>query len=124
VSHRSLTLPAGPGGDHLLFELGEVCAPEIAKAVYDDLKRGGGVTFVWTQDPTRTLLAAKFGKTYESAGPVHLLCHYGGRVVTPDDLVLAEIRAFRAERDGDLGPFRSIWLYGEKFVGMAEGPRL
>jgi hypothetical protein len=110
------------GGDHFSFELGELCVPEIAKAVSDDLKRGGGATLVWTENPARYLLAAKLSKTYESTGPVHLLCFNRGRLGTQDDRVLAEGRAYLAERNGDLGPFQSIWLFGETLTGMVVGP--
>ncbi len=101
------TLP----GERLAFELAELCPPDVAKAVGDDMKRGGGVSFIWTSDPSRQVLLKKLGKQYSALGPVDLLCFAGGRLVSPDDLALEELRA--TIRDCGFGPFRSIWFLGE-----------
>jgi hypothetical protein len=98
-------------GEGLAFELAEFCSPEIAKAVGDDLKRGGGVTFMWTADPIPRVLLKKLGKCYASAGPVDLLCYADGYFLTPDDAALDEMRA--TLNDKGLGPFRSVWFHGE-----------
>jgi hypothetical protein len=54
------------GGERLAFEMAELCPPEVAKAVGDDIKRGGGVSFVPTADPTRSVLLKKLRKHYPS----------------------------------------------------------
>jgi hypothetical protein len=51
-------------GERLAFELAELCPPEVAKAVGDDLKAGGGATFTWTTDPTRRVLLKKLRACY------------------------------------------------------------
>jgi len=61
-------------GERLAFELVELCPPELAKAIGDELKTGGGVTdMIWTCDPSRAALLKKIGKTYTASGPVDLL---------------------------------------------------
>ena len=79
-------------GERVAFELAELCSPDIAKAVGHDLKRGGGATFTWTADPTRTVLLKKLRKIYACDAPVHLLCYADGFLVTTDDAVLDEMR--------------------------------
>jgi hypothetical protein len=101
-------------GEPLAFELVELCSPEIAKAVGDDLKRGGGATFTFNADPTRAVLMKKLRKTYVCDVPVDLLCYANGFLVTPDSAVLDEIREV-IETEG-FGPFRSIWFHGEESV--------
>jgi hypothetical protein len=89
--------------------------PEIAKAVGDDIKRGGGASFVPTADPTRSVLLKKLRKHYPSSvGPVDLLLYADGYLVTPDDVVLDVMRETLAEEG--LGPFRSVWYRGEMCV--------
>jgi hypothetical protein len=100
-------------GERLAFELAELCPPEIAKAVGDDLKAGGGAASVPTADPTRRVLLKKLCKSYTCDVPVDLLCYADGYLVTPDDVVLAEMRAVIDAKAEGLGPFRSIWFLGE-----------
>jgi hypothetical protein len=99
-------------GERLAFELAELCTPEVAKAVGDDSKRGGGVSFMRTTDPSRDVLLKKLVKRYASAGPVDLLCYADGYLVTPDDVSLEELRATLGAHG--LGHFRSVWFHGEK----------
>jgi len=101
-------------GESVAFELAELCSSEIAKAVGDDLKRGGSDTFTWTADPTRAILLKKLRKTYASFAPVHLLCYADGFLVTTDHAVLDEMREVIVVEG--LGPFRSIWFHGEEGV--------
>jgi hypothetical protein len=104
-------------GERLAFELAELCPPEIAKAVDDDLKRGGGVSYVPTADPTRAVLLKKLGKRYpQSIGPVDLLLYADGYLVTPDEVALDVIRATLDGAEDGLGPFRSVWFLGETCV--------
>jgi hypothetical protein len=97
-------------GERLAFELAELCPPEVAKAVGDDLKRGDGVSFVRTADPSRDVLLKKLGKRYAGTEPVDLLCYADGYLVTPDEAALEELRATLDEKG--LGPFRSVWFHG------------
>lgn len=100
-------------GERLAFELVELCSPEIAKAVGDDLKAGGGATFVPSADPTRRVLLKKLCKDYTCDVPIDLLCYADGYLVTPDDVVIAEMQALIDAKAGGLGPFRSVWFLGE-----------
>lgn len=107
-------------GERLAFELAELCPPEVAKAVGDDLKAGGGATFVWAADPTRRVLLKKLHSSYACDVPVHLLCYADGLLITPDDDVLAELRTV-VDAEG-FGPFRSIWFHGEDGVYCVPSP--
>jgi hypothetical protein len=94
-----------------------LCPPEIAKAVGDDLKRGGGVSYGPTADPTGAVLLKKLGKRYPpSVGPVDLLLYPDGYLVTPDEVALDVIRATLDGAEDGLGPFRSVWFHGEACV--------
>jgi hypothetical protein len=98
-------------GHGLAFELAELCPPDVAKAISDDLKRGRGATFVRTADPTQRILVNKLRKRYVSAVAVDLLCYADGLLVTSDDVVLDVMReTIGAE---GFGSFRSIWFLGE-----------
>ena len=101
--------------ERLAFELVELCAPEIAQSISADIKRGGGASFIRTSDPTAAAILGKLERTYVSPVPVDLLCYTGGRLVTPDDVIVAEV--LQVVSSEGLGPFRSIWLLGEKFCG-------
>jgi hypothetical protein len=101
-------------GERLAFELAELCPPEVAKTVGDDLKAGGGATAVWTADPTPYVLLKKLRNSYACDVPVDLLCYADGFLVTPDDVALEAMRAL-VDAEG-LGPFRSIWFHGEHRV--------
>jgi hypothetical protein len=101
-------------GERLAFELVELCQPEVAKTVADDLKAGGGVTVVWPADPTQRVLLKKLRNSYACDVPVDLLCYTDRLLVTPDDVALAEMRAL-VDAEG-LGPFRRIWFHGEHRV--------
>jgi hypothetical protein len=104
-------------GERLAFELAELCPPEIAKTVGDDIKRGGGVSYVPTADPTRAILLTKLGKRYPpNVGPVDLLLCADGYLVTPDKVALNVIRATLDGAEDGLGPFRLVWFRGEACV--------
>jgi hypothetical protein len=102
-------------GERLAFELAELCPPAVAKAVGDDIKRGGvRASAVLTEDPTRSVLLKKLRKRYPSSvGPVDLLLYADGRLVTPDDMALDVIRATVDGAADGHGPFRSVWYFGE-----------
>ena len=86
-------------GERLAFELVELCPPEIAKAVGDDLKAGGGVSVVWPADPTERVLLKKLRNNYACDVPIDLLCYADGLLVTPDDVALArQVDARRCRR--------------------------
>jgi hypothetical protein len=90
------------------FELVEICDSSLAKAI-SSLK-DGGVTFLYTANPSREIVRKKLKKTYAAPYPVELLCYTVGRVVTPDDVILDTICPWF---DAAEGPFRRAWFLGE-----------
>ena len=92
------------------FELAEICASDVAEQRAKLLKTGG-VSVIWTFDPTEEILLSKLGKNYVTEHPIELLCYMNGRVVSPDSQVEAQIAAtLSASNKND---FRRIWYFGE-----------
>ena len=102
------------GLEHLVaFELAEICASDIAQQVAK-LKAKGGVSVIWTSDPTEEILLSKLGKNYLSNHPVELLCYMNDRVISPDSQVIERIAmTLKANTKVD---FRRIWYFGEKQI--------
>lgn len=99
------------GGERVAFELVEICAEDIAATLS---KLGeGGTSVSSTADPTGTIVRRKLHKTYKTDRPIELLCYTRGRTVSPDDQIIAEARNFVGSFEG---PFRRVWLLGEKGV--------
>jgi hypothetical protein len=98
-------------GDRVAFELVEICAEDIA-ATHSAL-REGGTAVSSTADPTAAILRRKLHKTYETSRPIELLCYTSARTVSPDDQIITEARNWAGSLDG---PFRRVWLLGEKDV--------
>ncbi len=97
-------------GEHVAFELVEICASDIAIQI-SNLRE----SYIRTSDPTEEIVRNKLAKsiTYKTQLPIELLCYTNGRVVSPDDLIIAVIRECS---DLTEGRFRKIWLLGEKGV--------
>ena len=101
------------------FELAEICASDVA-AQGAGLKESskttgvGGVSAIWTSDPTGQILQAKLGKTYVSGHPIDLLCYTNGRVVSPDSIVESQIAATLSSAL-HVG-FRRVWYFGENVI--------
>ena len=98
-------------GERVAFELVEICAEDIAATQYR-LRDGGSAVFL-TADPTAAILRRKLHKTYEVGRPIELLCYTSARTVSPDDQIIAEARNWVGSVEG---PFRRVWLLGEKDV--------
>ena len=92
------------------FELAEICAEDLAKAATKTAK-SGQPEFTWSSDPTRTIVRKKLNKLYVTSHPVELLLYTDGRVVSPDDIILGEVRQLghRLKKN-----FRRVWLLGRK----------
>jgi hypothetical protein len=91
------------------FELVELCAEDIARAISAISK--GGLIYIRTEDPSRDVLRAKLKERYQTKSPVELLCYKAGRTVSPDTVILEEIRPII---DMDNGQFERIWLLGDQ----------
>lgn len=98
-------------GEQVAYELVEICSSHIA-ATLSRIKKGGAAGLA-TSDPTEKTLRQKLHKTYRTNLPIELLCYTNGRTVSPDDLILSEAQLWANAIDG---PFRKIWLLGEKGV--------
>lgn len=98
-------------GEQVAYELVEICSSDIAATL--SKLRNGGSTALATSDPTEKTLRQKLHKTYRTTLPIELLCYTNGRTVSPDDLILREAQRWANAIDG---PFRKVWLLGEKGV--------
>lgn len=98
-------------GEEVAYELVEICSSDIA-ATLSKLRKGG-TTGLSTSDPTEKTLRQKLHKTYGTARPIELLCYTNGRTVSPDDLIISKVQLWANAIDG---PFRKVWLLGEKSV--------
>ena len=67
----------------------------------------------WTEDPSARIVQKKLLIRYETDCPVELLCYTGGRLVTPDDVIIPTLRALFEHGSGS---FRKAWLFGETGV--------
>jgi hypothetical protein len=92
------------------FELAEICAEDLAKAATKAAK-SGQPEFTWSSDPTRTIVRKKLNKRYVTSHPVELLLYTDGRVVSPDDMILREVRQLGRRLKKK---FRRVWLLGRK----------
>lgn len=98
-------------GEQVAYELVEICSPDIA-ATLSKIKKGGSASLV-TSDPTGRTLRQKLHKTYRTTLPIELLCYTNTRTVSPDDVILSEAQRWA---NAIKGPFRKVWLLGEKGV--------
>ena len=98
-------------GEHVAFELVEICAEDIA-AIKSKLRDGGSEVFS-TVDPTAGILRSKLHKSYKTDRPIELLCYVSARTISADVQIIAEARSWAGSLKG---PFRRVWLLGEKDV--------
>jgi hypothetical protein len=97
--------------EQVAYELVEICSPDIAATL--SKLRNGGVAGTATSDPTEKVLRQKLHKTYRTTLPIELLCYTNGRTVSPDDQIRRQVQLWANAIDG---PFRKVWLLGEKGV--------
>jgi len=98
-------------GERVAYELVEICSPEVAADI--SRVRQGGFAVSATSDPTEATLRKKLHKTCKTTVPIELLCCTTGRTVSWDDLIVSEARRWA---NAIRGPFRKIWLLGERGV--------
>ena len=98
-------------GEVVAYELVEICSSDIASTL-SKIKKGG-TACLSTSDPTESTLHNKLHKTYKTECPIELLCYTNGRTVSPDDLIFNNVQLWANAIEG---PFRKIWLLGEKGV--------
>lgn len=98
-------------GERVAYELVEICSSDIAATL--SRLRNGGSTSLATSDPTEKTIRQKLHKTYRTTLPIELLCYTNGRTISPDDLIFDKAQSWANAIDG---PFRKVWLLGEKGV--------
>lgn len=99
------------GAVPVAFELVEICDSTLAATISS--LRSGGTDFLSTSDPSQEIVRRKLHKNYKTDAPVELLCYTNGRVITTDDGIRDAIAPWFDAIDG---PFRRVWLLGEKGV--------
>jgi hypothetical protein len=93
----------------IAFELVEVCDPIIARVI-SEARNDDQTPYLRCEDPTPKI-QEKLGKKYRTEYPIELLCYTSGRTVSPDPVILEQLR--RVFADG-VGAFRQVWLLGDK----------
>jgi hypothetical protein len=106
------------GDGPVAFELVELCNPELAKDIGDQLKRGTQSKFLMLDDPSRVAFLSKLGKSYRTNAPFELVC-YTGRTAVPSDLSLITLRDLAD--DHGIAPFRRVWFLGEETCEIVSG---
>jgi hypothetical protein len=99
-------------GSEVAFEVTEICSEELAHLIA--LAKSGQSDFTYTSDPTEAILRDKLRKSYATQVPIELVCYWGGRTVSTDDMIIPTIEATLA--DARVNPFRAVWYVGEKVV--------
>lgn len=89
----------------LAFELVELCDPNIAQLIAE--ARDGKDDAIWTSDPSGFILRKKLRRNYETKFPIHLVCYTDGRIVTPDDVALSNLRPILESLHG---VFEQAWF--------------
>lgn len=100
-------------GERVAYELVEICSWDIAATLSRIRIKAGGSAALATSDSTERTLCHKLRKTYKTSLPIELLCYTNGRTVSTDDMIISESQLWANAIDG---PFRKIWLLGEKGV--------
>lgn len=99
------------------FELAESCAPEFAAEASAATRSPTGVSdAVWGDDVSDVTLRKKLNKRYSVECPVHLLFYARGFTGLPDSVIIDRLRPVLA---AGLGPFRSLWFFGERAQQVA-----
>lgn len=96
----------------IAFELVELCDPNLAAEITRITKSGDtDPAAIWTSDPSGMVFTKKLSRRYQTDHPVELLCYTAGRIVTPDDGIIAELQHLAVAVAQS--PFRRIWLLGD-----------
>jgi hypothetical protein len=98
-------------GHEQAFEITEICAEEVAELVARP-----EIGSVWTSDPTERIVRNKMHKKYETEIPVDLVCYWGARTVSTDDMILPTIES--VINSVSENPFRHVWYHGEEGVHL------
>ena len=89
----------------IAFELVEICDFNMAQSISNMNEK-----YLWTTDPTDSIITKKIKKTYITSYPVNLLCYVDGRVVTPDNIIVLKIKHLFSS---EVHSFSRVWLLGK-----------
>jgi len=103
-------LDSGP----VYFELTEACAPTFVAAVSNGSNRNHEPS-AWHTDVSEETVQKKLEKSYQVSEPVELLIYTAGRTALPDKDIIEKIQPVL---NNGAGPFRRIWLFGEKITQL------
>jgi len=103
-------LDSGP----IYYELTEACAPEFVAAVSNGSNKHDAPS-QWHTDVSEETVQKKLEKSYQISEPVELLIYTAGRTALPDEEIIEKIQPVL--KNGP-GPFRRIWLFGEKITQL------
>jgi hypothetical protein len=98
-------------GHERAFEMTEICAEEVAELVARP-----EIGSAWSADPTERVVRNKMRKKYETELPIDLVCYWGGRTVSTDDMILPTIE--HVVNSVSEHPFSHIWYLGEEGVHL------
>lgn len=93
----------------IAFELVELCSPELAKNINDNLG-SEEQAFIRVKDPSISTLKKKLSKKYNTIHSVELLIYTNGRAVTPGSLIIENLRPIIEVKEIS---FSKIWLLGD-----------
>jgi len=96
------------------FELTEACAPTFVAAVSTGSNKKDQPSD-WHTDVSEETVQKKLEKSYQVSEPVELLIYTAGRTALPDEDIIEKIQPLLSK---GLGPFRRIWLFGEKITQL------
>jgi hypothetical protein len=96
------------------FELAEICSRNLAKDLALALRdHDHKPQQAWPPNPTEEIILDKLGKMYQSDAPIDLLFYSDGRLVTPDEHVVATL--LHVIRVNGRGPFGRVWYCARDF---------
>ena len=96
-------------GSDIAFELTEICSEDIAHLTAK--ARTGCANAVYSSDPTEAIIRAKLRKRYATALPIELVCYWGARTVSTDDMIVPTIRdTLRLVSENR---FNRVWYVGQ-----------
>jgi hypothetical protein len=99
------------GEGQVAFELVELCDSNLASAIANP--DPSGAQYIRTTDPSAAILRRKLRRMYETSHPIELLCYTNGRIITPPDMIVLNLKLY-------LGSFRHAfrraWLLAEAKV--------
>ena len=102
------------GEGPLAFELMELCAPDLARAMTAAEKTGRGV-FTWVGHNLESEIPKKRDKIYRVDCPLELLLYTNGRAPLPDEVLRAKAEAVVPTLQRK---FRRVWLLGSESLEL------